>query len=322
MVTTIRPYDEFYAEVLRLHQAQSFGDVLDLLQQEGDNYPDEAQMVLYLRSCMTARTGDLDQALDILQDALDRGFWYGEQLMRESPSWQVLQGLPRFEAMTAVCLERQQAARTAPRLFVEEPEGGCAPGANCPLFLALHGNGSNARLTLAGWRPVVAAGWLLAVPQSSQGMSMDSYVWNDQEIAQREVAEHYATVTAEHGVDTGRVVLAGFSMGGETALRAALVGTVPAHGFILLGPGGPTIDTPDAWLPMMENAAGRGLRGTILLGENDVSIPHDAIRTLVDHLNAHGIPCELEIVPGIRHEYPQDFAPYLARALAFVESAA
>jgi dienelactone hydrolase len=221
--------------------------------------------------------------------------------------------------MAAVCLERQQAARTAPRLFVDEPEGGCPPDGGCPLFLALHGNGSNARLTLAGWRPVLAAGWLLAVPQSSQGVSMDSYVWNDQEIAQREVAEHYATVTAKHTVDTGRAVLAGFSMGGETALRAALVGTVPVRGFILLGPGGPTIDTPDAWLPLLAGAAGRGLRGYILLGENDASIPHDAIWTLVDHLNAHGIPCALEVIPIIRHEYPADFAPYLERALAFVE---
>ena len=51
MVTTIRPYDEFYAEVLRLHQAQEYGAVLDLLQREGNYYADEAQMVLYLRSC-------------------------------------------------------------------------------------------------------------------------------------------------------------------------------------------------------------------------------------------------------------------------------
>src|SRR5262245_51014652 len=116
METTIRPYDEFLAEALRLHQEQEYGAVLDLLQREGDDYPDEAPTVLYLRSCMTARTGDLDQALDILQDAVDRDFWYGEQLIRESPSWQVLQGLPRFEALAAVCLERQQAARAEPQL--------------------------------------------------------------------------------------------------------------------------------------------------------------------------------------------------------------
>ena len=150
---------------------------------------------------------------------------------------------------------------------------------------------------------------------------MDAYVWNDQEIALREVAEHYATVTADHAVDPGRVLVAGFSMGGETALRAALLGTIPARGFILLGPGGPTIDTPDAWLPLIADAAERSLRGYVLRGEQDASIPQDAIRTLVDSLNAHGIPCALEVIPTIRHEYPLDFAPYLARALAFVEQA-
>jgi hypothetical protein len=29
----------------------------------------------------------------------------------------------------------------------------------------------------------------------------------------------------------------------------------------------------------------------------------------------------LEMIPGIAHEYPRDFAPYAARALAFVGQA-
>src|SRR5690348_4945115 len=108
-------------------------------------------------------------------------------------------------------------------------------------------------------------------------------------------------------------------MGGETALRAALLGTIPVRGFILLGPGGPTIDTPDAWLPLLDAAASRGLRGYVFLGGADDDIPQDAVREIVAHLNTHGIPCGLETIPAIAHEYPADFGPYLARALAFIE---
>jgi predicted esterase len=89
-------------------------------------------------------------------------------------------------------------------------------------------------------------------------------------------------------------------------------------GFILLGPGGPTIDTPEEWLPLIKEGAERNLRGYVLLGEEDAGVPHDAIRTLVDLLNANGIPCHLEMLPGLAHQYPPDTGPALSRALGFI----
>ena len=108
-----RSYDEFYAEAMEHYQAQDYAGALAILTREGDRFPEEAANVLYLRSCMAARVGQPDLALQILEDALNRGLWYGEQLMRESPSWQPLQGLPAFERIAAVCKERQAAARSA-----------------------------------------------------------------------------------------------------------------------------------------------------------------------------------------------------------------
>jgi dienelactone hydrolase len=165
-------------------------------------------------------------------------------------------------------------------------------------------------------------GWALAAVQSSQMTGSVNFIWDDQEKALRELGEHYARLVSGHSVDPKRVVLAGFSMGGETALRAALVGTVPVVGFVLLGPGGPGIDAPEDWSPLIERATGRGMRGYVLLGEADGTIPHDAIRRIVEMLNEGGIPTELEVVPGVRHEYPADFADYARRALEFVEGQA
>src|SRR5262245_40174493 len=106
-----RPYDEFMGQAMALYRDGAYGDVLALLTEEGAQYPDEAATVLYLQSCMAARVGQPDLALDVLQDALDRGIWYGEQMMRESPSWQPLQGLPRFEQLATVAIARQREAQ-------------------------------------------------------------------------------------------------------------------------------------------------------------------------------------------------------------------
>src|SRR5205814_1015368 len=135
-----------------------------------------------------------------------------QRVLRDSPSWQPLQGLPAFEQLATVCRERERAAAVGPLLFTEPPAEGCYSAAPCPLLIALHGNGANARVTLPGWRPVVAAGWLLAVPQSSQIGAYDAYLWDDQATALRELADHYATLTAQQAVDHERVVVAGFSL--------------------------------------------------------------------------------------------------------------
>jgi dienelactone hydrolase len=316
----IETFDDLYNKGMEYYRDQQFADALDVLTREGERFPEDAPTVLYLRSCMAVRVGEPDMALDLMQESLDKGYWYGEEVMRTSPSFQSLQGLPRFESMVEICKARH-AAGANPVLFTLEPEEGCLPEKPCSLLIALHGNGSHAQPSIQAWRSIVSDGWLLAAPQSSQAVSVRAFMWDNQEIALREVKEHYSQLCAQHTIDSADVVIAGFSMGGETALRAALSGTIPVRGFILVGPGGPTIGTPDAWLPLIEEAKARNLRGYILLGEQDDSIPHDEIRTLAGLLNDNGIPCELEVIPGIAHEYPRDFAPYAARALAFVRQA-
>lgn len=313
-----RTFDDVYTDTMRHYQAQEFDQALEVLTREGGAFPDEGHMVLYLRSCLAARVGQTELALSLLQEALDNGYWYNRQVMRESPSWQILQGMPEFERMVKICRVREEEARGEPELFVSEPEGGMQAGEKYPLFLALHGNGSNGRQALNGWQHVTSKGWLLAAAQSSQIISSNLYVWDDQETALRELKEHYEQLCSDYPVDTASAIVAGFSMGGETALSAVLNGTVPARGFILLGPGGPTVDAPDAYLPLIEEGKARGLRGYVIIGDTDELIQPEAIQRLVEMLNMHNIPCELEIYPGIRHEYPPDIGPVIDRAIEFV----
>lgn len=315
---SVQTFNDLYTQAMEYHGRQEWANALDVLTREGERFPDDAPTVLYLRSCMAMRIEQPDLALRLIQEALDRGYWYGEQVMRESPSWQPLQGVPEFERLVEINKVRQEEFRTKPQLFIQEPEGACAEDRTCPLFIALHGNNSNAGQTLHGWRAIVEQGWLLAVPQSSQAMMVHAFLWNDQETALREIEEHYARLRKEYRFDQEQSVIAGFSMGGETALRASLLGTLPVRGFVLLGPGGDTMANPEAWLPLIEGAMDRGLRGYIFVGDREPQQYQEDIRTTAELLDANGIPTKLETIPGIAHVYPEDFGPYLSRALAFV----
>lgn len=312
-----RTFEDVYEDTMRHYGAQEFEQALDVLTREGDAFPEEAHQVLYLRSCLAARTGQTELSLSLIQEALDKGLWYNRQMMRESPSWKVLQGLPEFEQMVEVCAVREDEAHGEPELFVTEPTGGFQEGQTYPLFLTLHGNMSNAQQALRGWHRVVDEGWILAAAQSSQVTTANMYIWDNQETAMRELEAHYKRLCAEYPVDTEKVLVVGFSMGGETALRAVLSGIIPARGFILLGPGGPTVDQPEAWLPTLGEGRARGTRGYILMGDADGIIEPEELRKLTRLLASYGIPCEIEVLPGLRHEYPRDFA-VVQRALDFV----
>ena len=145
-------------------------------------------------------------------------------------------------------------------------------------------------------------------------------MWTDVEASMQNVEGQYANIVARYNIDSSKTIIGGFSMGGEIALRAALQGTVPAQGFILLAPSMPTPDEIEGLLAAFGEHANRaGLRGYIILGGDDVSIPADDVAAAVERLNASGIPTHLVTLPGIAHRYPPDFDKVIAQAIAFIE---
>ena len=97
----IQTYDELYDAGLRLHQAGKSAEAYELLTSEGEQFtePSQENMILYLRSCTTARAGNPDQAVALLQQAFDKGYWFSEMVLRQSPSLATLQGMPQFEQL-------------------------------------------------------------------------------------------------------------------------------------------------------------------------------------------------------------------------------
>lgn len=309
-------FTDLYDAVVDRGRRGDFAAAYALITTEGSQFSDDASTVLYIRSCMAERVGKRAEALAALSEALDQGHWYGEQLLRNSPSWQSLQGDPAFEQLAARSLTLRAAALPDVAPLVVQPEGAPPPN-GWPTLLTLHGNGGNSRLSLAGWRPA-AHGWLLAAFQSSQALSDQQCVWNDHAQARADVLRQFAALRAAHPVHERRVVLGGFSAGAETALQLALTGALAVRGVVLLGPGGPMSKDLARWLPLISGAAGRTLRAAVVVGAEDAPDIVDSALQLAPLLDDNGIACHLEVVQGLGHAYPQDGGASLQRGLAFV----
>lgn len=307
-------FDEMWATAMGHMQGERYAAVEAQLAGQEQRFPVYGHWIYYLRACAAARLAQPEQAVALLEEAYEAGYWYNEPTLRQSPSFASLQGFPAFEALIAPFTARQEAmeAQSPPCLFVQEAEGE-ARG----LLLALHGNGEAGEAALEAWQPAVAEGWSLAVAQSSQITSPNAYVWNDKERALAELQQHLVSLDKRVGA-TSPLLLTGFSMGGEIALEAALKGLVPAQGVLLVGPGGPLLDDPAQLAPLLAENTPDGLRVYILMGNGDGAIQPAALREVAEHLNAAGVPCQTREYECEGHVFPLPFAPLFQEAMAFL----
>ena len=204
-------------------------------------------------------------------------------------------------------------------LLTIRAEGNCLDEEDaCPMLMGLHGNASNAQSSINFWRAAATEGWLVAVPQSSQAMWKGAFTWDDREKSSREIQHHYQSLLGQYAINQEQVILAGHSMGAEIAAWMVLKAAIPASGFIAFGPGGPNMDALENWEPIIEKASGSGLRGYIILGEIDETVPNAKIVSFTEMLNRADIPCELEIVQDAGHEFVPAYEDSLLRAIRYI----
>lgn len=305
--------DDFYRradEMFELYFQGNYAGALVVTERLAQDFPDEMANTAFWRICLLAVDGKSSAALQAMAHALEDGMWWSEGQLRADRDLASLQGNPEFERMVAICRERHASkGRVSPRLLTREPAG-MGPH---PLLLALHGRSSRPAKDLRRWEPAVSMGWLLAMPQPSQLGSPNSYVWDDIERSQQEIVGHYETLIDQHPVDAGRVVLAGFSQGGGLALQMSLEGLLPVRGFLAVAPGKIAADNLDG---LIASGPPDGLRGYIVVGDRDERYP--LIKDVQRRVEAAGVPCELDVHPGMGHAYPREFENVLEKALLFL----
>ena len=313
-------FEALQAHLLSLLQGQEYEQVRQLAAEQITQFPDQFHILAFWQISAAARQKEYTACIQLIQGLLERGFWYSESLLTLSPSLAGLQELPEFIAV----LERSRNLRalsekeTFPLLILRQ-QGRCQPGGPaCPLMIALHTNGATVQDSLEFWKPVATEGWIVAAPQSNQALWKGAYVWDDRDTATHDIHRQHANLVRQYTIDPERVILAGHALGGETALWLALNAEIPAQGFIAFGPVGPLTQDPDQWHDLLLRAGKLGLRGYMIMGEEDESIQQENIQLLVDLLNEAGIPCELEIVPHAGHDYDPVYDDCMLRALEFI----
>lgn len=313
-------FDALFDDVQHAYWNDEFQQAHDLVVTGIDHLPRaNVRFLRFVRSMLLARLGETDAALDVLHDLIEGGYWATERYWLDE-DFDSIRDNAEFQRLHALSTTRLQNAQRAarPELFTFMPAG--EPD-DLPLLLALHGNHSSVMWHQAHWSPAAEAGWLVAMPQSSQLVGQDSggnhaFSWDDEDVIDREISAHLTGLRAAYQLDPDQVVIGGFSRGAETAIRLALTGAVDARGFIAVCPGGPYTADPPLWEPVIEAGRDRAISGHVIIGGQDHYV--EGAETLIDMLRAMGIYCGRELQVDMGHTYPPKFSPRLPDLLATV----
>lgn len=307
-------FSEMRRRLFELYNHEEFAAAYDLLAEHGPNFTGERARIVYWQACLAGRLGQVERVEDLLDDALQSGYWYATRYLRDDADLNIMEGRPRYEKLVEALLARHAdiQAQTYPELALLEPVRAELNSAT-PVLLGLHGNNSNIPDTRAQWQPAADMGWLVGIPQSSQIIAENAFVWDDWELARQEIETHYRMIQSRFSLRDNALVLGGFSMGGGLSVWLALSGILPVDGFISIG--GYIHDLNK----VINSYRGQSLKGVILVGDQD-PVCYPQSQDLAARLDELGVACCMKVYPGMTHGYPPDLDVELRKALDFIQA--
>jgi predicted esterase len=322
-----RTFEDYQSDIFRLYRDKRYSESLEVALDAAGKFRDKMSRTTFWIACLNSKLGNLDQALEALEEGVEKGVWWHEDTLRDA-DLDPIRGRREFEEIAKECQRRKEEyAKTAnPDLLFKDPAGS-SEERPWPVLIVLHQRGGDRpEQTFRDWSSVLGRGIGLAVPWSSQTYDQDRRCWDNLEIAEKDMVWVYTQLKKRKDVDLQNVVLAGFSQGAALAIYLALKRVFQSKGFIAVAPSDWVVpeaqraverDRPSpAFTSFVQGSNAHGIRGSVLIGENDPFLAK--MKFLKDEMVRRGSECSYSVQPGIGHEYPMNFATKLIESVSFV----
>lgn len=279
----------------------------------------------YNMACMHSLKKNTDEAFKYLEEAIGAGGGFTRDMAAQMEGDSDLDHI-RKDARYKKLLEkakhvRPPAARGGQRGSADKKVGfryevttpkGLNKSKAAPLVVALHGFGSSAMEEKDTWREAAArVGAVLLTPQGTNQRG-SSYNWGDNlDEIEENIMSAIDDVMDKQNIDKKKIVIAGFSQGGQIAYALALrnpdtfCGVIPVCGLCK--------ESESAF----DDDAVKNLRVCILYGSDDEDEILDSNKKAAEKFKQSGAKVSVKAYDG-GHAYPSDADEMLADALKFV----
>ena len=265
---------------------------------------------------LPVRLGRPEQTLALIDQSLASEHWFSTWFLKRSSEFDKIKDLPRFQELIGL-LDAKEAeywlgGMMKPVTCV--PEMGAEP---YPWLVALHGNGFNTLQAAEQWSCAPKQGWLSTFPLSNHLAGKDLHWWDGHAEAIETVENQVVKVLKDCRINQNRVLIGGFSKGGEVATVMALKGSLGAKGFITVGAGGYLHFQPEKWLPLIAGAP-PGIRGVMMYSPYDLDRVGCYLDQILPLYQKYDIQVQFVKYEAAGHVFPKDFDQKFSAAVDFI----
>jgi predicted esterase len=266
--------------------------------------------------CLAVRLGRLQLALDWLEASLCSDHWFSVWFLRRSPDLQPLSEFPVFQRCLRVLQDKEadywRQGKIKP--VTVGPQHGSPP---YPLLVGLHGNGFNSLDAVQQWSCAPQQGWLATFPLAPHLVTGGKHWWDKHEENVQSVMSHVQSIRSQYPIAEDRLLLSGFSKGGEIAMYMALRGDLNQKVFLTIGAGGYLHLAPEQWRPIIE-AASPDVRGVMMYSPYDLDRIGKSLEVILPMLADRGIAYQFIEYDADGHVFPGDFESRFRQAVKFL----
>ncbi len=308
-----------YAQMQRAWEAEDWNKAAEL-GTEIHGLLERRSTMAYNVACAHAKAGNLDQACQWLAQAGDDGFQGASlvrtdldlQSVRSQPCWE--DSIAQITANRAAALDQFKAEHPViPAETVLPPRHD--PSEPAPLILALHSYGGAPKEQVRAWKQAAArVGAILVCPSAIRELDVHSgrFQWLFMDESEWIILSALEQAKAKHNIDPERVVITGFSQGGNMSMFVACKHPELFAGVIPMG----FHYEPNVSPMPTDLEPGEMPAFAFLIGEHDeFGYTNDDAE---DDVKAAGARAMLRRYPNVGHEMPPNRAKELVGAYRFV----
>ena len=275
-----------------------YATAYEFLRKEYEKNPENCgPQTLYYLACLAGGADLPEEALQWLKTAiLDNGWWYRPEVL-DDDDLASLKDNAGFLLMKSVSDNRYAVAVSkAKAVFTWERKK------TDKLFLAVHGNTQNGQIAAEDWKPIFAddTQWQLETIQSAEPDGYETYRWSYDMVSYLPVADAMEKMQNE---GYRKLVCGGFSAGCDMLLRAITFSPARCDMLALQSP----------WIPILQDytealvsaVKQKNIALRIFCGSDDEDCLPMA-KQLYEVTNREGIPVELVIQDGNRHQFSKE----------------
>jgi len=293
-----------------LYGEGKYTEALEIVEQNSHLFPNQVARITFWKMCLLSLCNRPDELVTVFKQGLDSGLWWQTEIFTD-PDLTAVRDLPEFQRLTAISQEKYEEARAQIKrdyalLMPAPPSSGLYP-----LLITLHGRNGNKDVDLQQWEVARQRGWLVLSCQSTQPVFQGAYHWDNPATSLADLLFYYEQVLQQYQIDPQRIIIAGFSQGGGTAIHAALSGKIPVRGFLAIAS---WWADPRSLVSQRDDA--KHVRGYFITGEKDHTF--DTAKEIQKVLKENQIQFEEELHPDLAHEFPSAFERSFDKATGFI----